>query len=180
MNFIFLGPPGCGKGTQADLLAKQFNLRHVSSGVLLRAQTDPLIKNMLAQGKLVPFATIMRLVLDEIQSQDTGFILDGTPRNLQQAEALDEFFASNHISIDYVVLFELSDEVTTHRLLKRAQIEGRTDDNPETIKARLDIYHQDTEPVIDHYLSQGKLIKIDATPDIQTIFATLVNQIPQQ
>lgn len=183
MNFIFLGPPGCGKGTQADLLADKLNLRHISSGVLLRqrAQTSSpdaqIIKDFLDKGQLVPFATIMRLVLDEIKLDNSGFILDGTPRNLRQAVALDEFFAQNHLAVDKVILFELSDEITTQRLLKRAQLEGRTDDSPETIRARLKIYHQDTEPVIDHYEQQGKLLRIDAAPDIQTIFTALVGKI---
>ena len=186
MNFIFLGPPGCGKGTQADLLAKKLNLRHISSGVLLRAKASQdtpdakLIKGFLDRGELVPFATIMQLVIDEVQSQSTGFILDGTPRNLQQAVALDEFFASNHIQIDHVVLFELSDTVSTQRLLKRAQLEGRSDDNEETVQTRLGIYHQDTEPVIAHYEKQGKLIRIDAAPSIEDIFSTLLDQIPSR
>jgi len=244
MNFIFLGPPGCGKGTQADLLAKKLNLRHISSGVLLRAKASQdtpdakLIKGFLDRGELVPFATIMRLVLDEIQSpvtptstpvipgstrnlpspsvilsnqpvipsnqtvipsevegslhssvvtpesvgmtQNTGFILDGTPRNLDQAVALDEFFAENHITVDSVILFELSDEVTTERLLRRAQLEGRSDDNEATVQTRLGIYHQDTEPVIAHYKDQGKLIRIDAAPSIEDIFSTLLDQIPSR
>jgi adenylate kinase len=183
MNIIVLGPPGSGKGTQAKLLAEKLNLRHISSGELLRARASQdtpdgkIISKLLSAGELVPFATIMRLVLDEIKKDTTGFILDGTPRNLVQAQGLDEFLETNHIKVDHVILYDLSDTTTTERLLNRAKLEGRSDDNIDTIKNRLLVYHNDTKPVIAHYQAQGKLLRVDASPSIEAIFEEVYSRI---
>lgn len=185
MNLILLGPPGSGKGTQAKLLADHFGLTHISSGQLLRweaQQNTPkgkLLKSILDSGELVPLDTVLELVQDKILNTKTGFILDGTPRNQPQAEHLDWFFQKNQIMLDKVVVLELNDEEAIQRILKRSKIEGRSDDNEETIRERFRIYHEDTEPVITHYEKQNKLIRIDGSPDIETIYANILTHFSQ-
>lgn len=183
MNLIELGVPGAGKGTQAKLLAEHFGLVHISSGEELRraAQADTekgrSIKDLLATGELLPFDIVLEVILDKIKDSPQGFILDGTPRDLKQAEHMDWFFAQEGIIIDHVLYYYLSDEVALERLLHRAQDSGRSDDTPETFKKRLEVYHQQTEPIIDHYRKLGKLIEIDARPTIEEIFQDTLKKL---
>lgn len=185
MNLIILGPPGSGKGTQAKLLAEHFHLTHISSGQLLRQAVDqdpqkgPEIKHYLDSGQLVPFDTVIDLITQKIKSSPQGFILDGTPRNLAQAEHMDWFFAQNHISIDHVIYLDLPDSEISSRILHRAEVENRTDDTPEVIKKRLEIYHHDTQPVIDFYRKKSNFISVDGTPDIKTITQSILKKLPQ-
>lgn len=177
MNLILLGPPGSGKGTQAKLLSQHFQSNHISSGELLRqevSQNTPkgkLIAEIMNQGKLVPFDTVIELILKQINASSNGFILDGTPRDLSQAEHMDWFFNKNHIQLDTVIYYELDDSTALKRLSNRARQENRSDDAPQTHRERLRIYHQKTQPVIDYYRQQRKLVTVDARPDIDTIFA---------
>lgn len=185
MHLIILGAPGSGKGTQAKLICEKFNLNHISSGQLLRAEAQTesakgkIIAKLIADGTLVPFETIIQVLEPVIlhSVNNSGFILDGTPRDLHQAEYLDTFLTDKKISIDKVIYLNIPQEETLKRLLKRAETENRTDDNQETILHRLDIYDQETRPVIEHYQKQGKLLEIDGTPDIQTIFNDIVNKL---
>jgi adenylate kinase len=183
MNVIVLGPPGSGKGTQAKKIAQHFQLTHVSSGQLLRAKAQEdtpkgkAIKEYLDTGELVPLDTVLALVDEALLNAKNGFVLDGTPRNLPQAEHLDWFFTQNNLQLDHVILLEIPDEEAIKRLLKRAQIEGRSDDNEITIRERFRIYHDDTQPVIDHYQKQGKLIRIDGRPDIETITTDILSRL---
>lgn len=182
MNLIILGPQGSGKGTQAKLLAEKFGLKHISTGDLLRAEAESgsekgkLIAKILTTGELIPFDTIVEL-LEPVMKDTKGFILDGTPRNIKQAEYLDWFMGENDIQIDKIILLNLPREVSLTRLSKRAETEHRTDDTPEAINERLNIYEKDTLPVIENYRSQGKLLEIDGTPDIQTIFTDIITKL---
>ena len=183
MNLIFLGLPGSGKGTQAKLLADKLGLKHISSGALLRdAATSSdkkshTIKSLMNKGELVPFDTVLDLIIDQIKASPRGFILDGTPRDLAQAEHMDWFFNQEKVNLDAVIFFELSDQESTNRLLSRAQIEGRSDDSPKVIKDRINIYHQETQPVVTHYQAQNKLITINASPSIETIHQNVLMAI---
>lgn len=183
MNLIFLGPPGSGKGTQAKILAEKFNLLHISTGQLLREQvkkdTDKskAIKSYLDRGEFVPFDTILELIEEKILDASKGFILDGAPRNLSQAQHLDWFFDKNDIQIKKVIFLSLTDQESTQRLLKRAQTQNRSDDNPQIIKNRLKEYHHQTKPVIKYYQDKDLLLKIDASPDIQTIHQGIVKKL---
>lgn len=182
MNLVILGAPGSGKGTQAKLLADHFGLTHISSGALLREESQKdtpqgkIIKQILDSGDLVSFD----LVLQSIQSKlnpDTGFVLDGTPRDLEQARQLELLLTKRGIVIDKVIFLELSDDISLERLLKRAKTEGRSDDNEATINERLQVYHQQTEPLIQYYKNQNKLLSIDGRPDIDTIFQDILKHI---
>lgn len=183
MNLIFLGPPGSGKGTQAKLLAEKYNLLHISTGQLLRDEvkkdTDKAkaIKSYLDKGQFVPFDTILELMEEKILNASQGFILDGAPRNLSQAQHLDWFFDKNDIQIKKVIFLSLTDQESTQRLLKRAKSQNRSDDSPQVIKNRLKEYHRQTKPVVEFYQDKDLLLKIDASPDIQTIHQTIVKKL---
>ncbi len=184
MNLILLGPPGSGKGTQAKLLAKKFNLEHISSGALLRQEAlkntpkAKKLRTILTQGELVPFDTVLSLVLPKIKNSPQGFVLDGIPRNLAQAEHLNWVFKENNIPIPTVILFTLTDAASKKRLLLRARKENRSDDQANVIVARLKIYYQQTQPIVSYYNSlHYPLIKINAAPKIQTIFKNIVQKL---
>ena len=154
-RLIFLGPPGAGKGTQAQVLSKNHQIPHVSTGDILRAavsQQTPLgkqAKDYMNRGELVPDALILDLIRDRLSYEDTadGWILDGFPRNVNQAAFLEELLAKLNQSAECVLNLQVPDEVLVERLLARK----RRDDNEETIRRRLEVYHQDTVPVINFY-----------------------------
>lgn len=183
MNLIILGAPGSGKGTQADLLAQKFNLTHLSSGQLLRAEASlaspkgKLIADLLTNGKLLPFETILDVLEPALLTAKTGFILDGTPRNLRQTEALDYLFAENKIQLTKVIYLDIPLEEGIKRILKRAEIEHRSDDNYDSAKKRMEVYQTETLPVIEYYKQKGLLLFIDGTPNIQTISKDIINQL---
>jgi adenylate kinase len=184
MNFIILGPQGCGKGTQAKLLAKKFGLSHISSGELLRREADShsekgkIIADLLTKGSLVPFETVLEVLEPALKAANTGFIIDGTPRDLRQAEHLDWFLNQIGQKIDRVIYLSLPREESIKRLQKRATIENRPDDTPESSARRLDIYEKETTPVIDYYRQKNLLTEIDGTPNIDTIHQDILQKIP--
>lgn len=183
MNLIILGAPGSGKGTQADLLAKEFNLVHLSSGQLLREEAEAktpkgkIIAGLLGHGKLLPFETVLDLLGPALLSAQAGFILDGTPRNLSQTDPLNYLFSENKIKIDKVIYLDIPIEEGIKRIMKRAEIEHRSDDNYDSAKTRMETYQTETLPVIDYYQKQGLLLKIDGTPDIQSISTDIVTRL---
>lgn len=183
MNLIILGPQGSGKGTQAKLLAEKYGLTHISTGQLLRneaasgTEKGHLIADLLKTGELLPFETVLELMEPIVLKSQPGFILDGTPRDLHQAEYLDSFLQGLKINIDRVILLDIPREVSLDRLAKRAKLENRSDDTPQAINERLQLYQQKTLPVVDYYRNQNKLLTIDGTPDIQTIFKDICSKL---
>lgn len=183
MNLIILGPQGSGKGTQAKLLAEKFGLTHVSSGSLLRefakngTEKGNLVADLLTTGALLPFDTVMEVTEPVLLSAKSGFIIDGTPRDVMQAEYLDWYLGERNIKIDKVIFLNIPRETSIDRLQKRAAIENRSDDTPEAIHERLDLYEKETLPVIQHYRNQGKLIEVDGTGKIEDIFADIVTKL---
>mgnify|MGYP002648514128 CR=1 FL=1 len=185
MRLVLLGPPGAGKGTQAAILSEKLNVPHISTGDLFRAnigEGTPLgveAKSYIDAGKLVPTDVTARMVEDRLNQDDAanGFLLDGYPRNMHQVEALDAYLKEHGRQLDAVISLDVDPELLTQRLLKRAEIEGRTDDNEETIRNRMSVYSSQTEPLLEHYRSVGILVPVDGVGEIdevrQRIFAAL-------
>lgn len=179
MNLILFGPPGAGKGTQAENIKNHYGIPHLSTGNIFRYniknETDlgKKVKSILDDGKLVPDDTVVELVVDELQKPEyeNGYILDGFPRTIPQAEALDQFLASKGTEIDLFLNLEVPEQELIDRILSRA--EGRSDDTPEKVKTRLDVYHKETAPVLKHYTKQNKVEKIDGVGSIDNIFGRI-------
>jgi adenylate kinase len=175
-----LGPQGAGKGTQAKRIAAEYGIPHVSTGDMFReaiaakTQLGQQVESILAKGELVPDEVTIAMIRARLSEEDArgGFVLDGFPRNLSQADALDGVLAELG-GLDAVLFFDLSDEVGTERMLKRAAEENRGDDTPEVIARRLAIYHADTEPVVEHYRATGKLVPLHADRAIEDVWAEI-------
>jgi adenylate kinase len=172
-RLIFLGPPGAGKGTQADTLAHLCNIPHISTGDILRGavaqQTDLGIKaqSYMDQGELVPDQLILDLVRDRLGQRDIekGWILDGFPRNVNQAVFLDKLLQEIEQTCDCVVNLEVPDDVLVARLLSR----GRKDDSEEVIRNRLQVYREQTAPLIDFYSDRQQLISVDGNRSVEHV-----------
>jgi adenylate kinase len=181
VNILLLGPQGSGKGTQAKRLAEEYGLAHVATGDLLREEIDAgtefgkQVGPILASGGLVPDDQMIELIRGRLQDEAAqgGFVLDGFPRTLPQAEALDKMLQEIDRPLTLVFALDISDEACKERLLKRAELEGRKDDTPEVIERRLRTYHEQTEPLIEHYRTRGNLVTIHADRPIDAVFAEI-------
>ena len=171
MRLVLLGPPGAGKGTQAAILSEKLNIPHISTGDLFRAnigEGTPLgveAKSYMDAGKLVPTDVTARMVEDRLSQDDAanGFLLDGFPRTVEQAEILKDLLAKKDQVLDGVLNFQVSDDVVVESMLAR----GRADDNEETIRTRMSVYRDETMPLIDYY--GEKIIDITAEGTIEEI-----------
>jgi len=181
VNLLFLGPQGSGKGTQAKRLAGGLDIPHIATGDMLReamAAGTPLglqIKPVYESGGLVSDETMIELIRERLAQPDAaeGFVLDGFPRTLAQAEALDEMLAAIHRPLEAVFFFDIGDDVATERMVRRAADERRTDDTPDAIAKRLSLYHELTEPVVEHYRATGKLVPLHAERSVDEVFAEI-------
>lgn len=176
MNIILFGPPGAGKGTQAKKLQNEFNIPQLSTGDIFRSaikNETPLgveVKSILDNGELVPDETVVDLVADELSKEkyEDGYILDGFPRTVTQAEAFDNFLEENNDSLDAFISLTVPEEELIKRILSRG--EGRSDDTEKKVKTRLEVYRQETKPVLQHYQKQDKVQEIDGLGSIDEIF----------
>ncbi|XP_059179688.1 adenylate kinase isoenzyme 5-like isoform X2 [Physella acuta] len=176
-NVIFvIGGPGSGKGTQCDLIVKKYGYTHLSSGDLLRAEVESgsergqQLTEIMKQGKLVSLDTVLELLKEAMLKKvasSKGFLIDGYPRELEQGKRFEQEICAPQ----FVLYFDVSDETMTKRLLGRAETSGRADDNAETIKKRLDTFHDVTRPVIDHYTNQQKVKRVVAEGEKDEVFA---------
>lgn len=171
MRLVLVGPPGAGKGTQAEQMAKRLDVPHISTGDLFRAnlrdetELGREAKRYMDAGNLVPDEVTVGMVKDRLTDSDArqGFILDGFPRNTAQAASLGEILQEKELALDAVVQFDVDDEVVVQRLLGR----GRSDDNEDTIRNRQRVYREETAPLLEHY--RDKLVTIDAVGEIDEI-----------
>ena len=205
MKIIMLGAPGAGKGTQAKKIADKYQIPHISTGDIFRAnikegtELGKKAKSYMDQGLLVPDELTLELIMDRFQNPDcaNGYVLDGFPRTIPQAEALTAALEKNGETIDYAINVEVPDEnivarmsgrraclacgATYHVVYAPTKEEGicdrcgeklvlRDDDKPETVKKRLDVYHSQTQPLIDYYTKQGKLVEVDGTQNVDAVF----------
>ena len=187
MNLLILGPQGAGKGTQAKRIAAEYGLPHIASGDMLRraiAEDTPLgrkIKPIYDSGALVPDDLMIALFRERLSQPDTadGFILDGFPRTLPQADALDAMLRDIDRQLDLVLEIQVPDEVAVERLRRRAAIEGRPDDTPEAIRRRLELYHEETEPLVEYYRVRGNVVGIHGDRSENEVFAEIQRAVEQ-
>jgi adenylate kinase len=187
INVLLLGPQGSGKGTQAKRIAREYGIPHVATGDMFRTAIErrtPLglvVEPILASGQLVPDDVTIGLIRERLADADArnGFVLDGFPRNLAQAEALDELLDELGRPLDVVFDFQIPDEACIERMLKRAQQENRPDDTPAVIAERLRIYHEETEPLIHHYLATGRVVGIHADRSIDEVWTEIQSVLEQ-
>ncbi len=185
MRLVLLGAPGSGKGTQATRLKDHLQVPHISTGDLLRAEVAAgstlglAAKEIMARGDLVSDAILLGMLEARFSRPDTadGFILDGYPRNLAQASALGDLLARIGQPIDCAVQLDVDSELLVQRIAGRAKAEGRADDNPESVRKRLDIYAQQTAPVVDYYRQHGMLAMVDGVGTLDQVFTRIVEAI---
>ncbi len=210
MKIIMLGAPGAGKGTQADKICAKYNIPHISTGDIFRAniknntELGQKAKSYMDKGELVPDELVVDLVVDRIKADDcaNGYVLDGFPRTIPQAEALDAALAAINDKVDYAINVEVPDENIINRMSGRracvacgatyhivhipTKVEGvcdkcgaelilRDDDKPETVKNRLNVYHEQTQPLIDYYTAKNVLHEVDGTKAMEDVFSSIVS-----
>jgi adenylate kinase len=185
VNILLLGPQGSGKGTQAKRLAEEYGLVHIATGDILRGAMEEgsdlgdRVREYYERGELAPDDLMIELIRKRLSANGAsdGFILDGFPRNMAQAEALDKMLRDIGKPLDVVFELQLSDEECLKRMEKRAAEEGRTDDTPEAMRKRLELYHTETEPLVEYYRVRGNLVGIHADRTIPQVFAELQETI---
>ena len=210
MKIIMLGAPGAGKGTQAKKIAAKYAIPHISTGDIFRAniknntELGQKAKTYMDKGELVPDELVVDLIMDRFKEADcaNGYVLDGFPRTIPQAEALDKALSANGESVDYAINVEVPDENIINRMSGRRACVGcgatyhleyaptrqegicdvcggelilRDDDKPETVLKRLGVYHEQTQPLIEYYTNQGILKTVDGTVDMEDVFAAIVS-----
>ena len=209
MKIIMLGAPGAGKGTQAKKIAEKYGIPHISTGDIFRAniknQTElgMKAKSYMDQGMLVPDELTLELIMDRFTNDDckNGYVLDGFPRTIPQAEALTKALADKNDAVDYAINVDVPDEAIVTRMSGRraclacggtyhikfnpTKVEGlcdacggelvlRADDKPETVQKRLDVYHEQTQPLIDYYQTQNILKEVDGTLPLEDVFQAII------
>jgi adenylate kinase len=185
MRLLIMGPPGAGKGTQAKRIAEHYRIPAISTGDIFRAMKHadtPLarqVRAIMESGGYVSDEITNEIVQDRLAQDDcaTGFLLDGYPRTLQQVQTLDDYLAETERPLDAVISLLADIDEVVARLLKRAEIDGRPDDNEETIRVRLQVYAEQTEPLLGVYRSRGLLVEVDGLGPIdevsERVFAAL-------
>ena len=187
LNVLLLGPQGAGKGTQAYRISAEYEIPHIASGEILRAEMQAgtelgrRVKDVYDRGDLVSDGLMIELIRTRLAQPDTeaGFVLDGFPRTTVQAEALDAMFNEIGRSFSVVFALQIPDEVAFERLRKRAEIEGRADDTDDAIRRRLDNYHRETEPLIEYYRVRGNLVPIHGDRTENEVFAEIQSALEQ-
>jgi adenylate kinase len=188
-NLILFGPPGSGKGTQSEKLIEQFGFRHLSTGNILReeiANKTPLgmeAKTLMDKGQLVPDEVVVGMISTALDANPgvPGFLFDGFPRTVAQAEALDKLLTLKGTGIGLVLALQVPDEELISRMINRAKTSGRSDDADEGVqRKRLEVYLRDTLPVADHYAQMDKVVNVQGVGSIDEIFARISSEIDKR
>ena len=185
LNIIIFGAPGSGKGTQSAHIKEHYNLNHISTGDLLRAEIrkgTPLgkkVEGLISEGHLVPDETIVSIMEGHIKDpgEYAGIIFDGFPRTVAQAEALDTMLRTHGESVTLLLELQVSEEELISRILERGKVSGRADDNEESARERLKVYHSETEPVRSFYSKQGKYVAVEGEGSIDEITERIIKAI---
>ncbi|WP_156307713.1 adenylate kinase [Sphingobacterium endophyticum] len=185
LNLVLFGPPGAGKGTQSSKLIDKYSLHHISTGDMFRGHIKnqtPLgkeVSQIIADGNLVPDSITISMLEEELKNNPDakGFIFDGFPRTVAQAEALDKFLEANNTSITGVIALDVDENELTQRIAKRQEISGRADDAADKLQKRIEEYFGKTIHVLPYYEQQGKLSKVNGIGEIETIFNDLTQVI---
>ena len=188
MNIVLFGPPAAGKGTQAKLITKARGLLQLSTGDMLRAartsgsDLGKKVAGIMDRGDLVSDEIVIALIEEQLDTHKDapGFIFDGFPRTVAQAEALDKTLKTRGMAVDSVVRLCVEDKIIMDRIKKRFKDEGRKDDNPKSFKIRLDNYNKQTAPLLPFYAAQGKLTEVDGLADIETVAASVKQVLNMQ
>jgi len=186
-HVVFIGPQGAGKGTQGRLIASEYAIPHVATGDMLRAamadgsELGQQVRPIYDSGRLVPDNLMIALIRERLSGEDAreGFVLDGFPRTMAQADALEETLREIGRDLDVVFEFQIPDEVGRERMLKRAAEEGRTDDTPEAIDERLRLYHEETKPLIEYYRTRGNLVGVHGDRPVTQVFSEIQQTLEQ-
>lgn len=182
LNVVIFGAPGSGKGTQSELIIKEFGLDHISTGDVLRGEIKnetelgKTAKEFIEKGQLVPDALIVDMlasVLDQKGESSKGVIFDGFPRTIPQAKALKEMLNARGTDVSVMLNLQVDEQELINRLLERGKVSGRSDDNLETIKSRLEVYHAQTAPLAEYYIGEDKHVAIEGMGTIEEIFARI-------
>ena len=185
-NLVIFGAPGSGKGTQSELLFEEYGLFHISTGEVLRdliarkTELGKIADSYIAKGNLIPDELMINILADVLESNPAtanGVIFDGFPRTINQAKALKEMLASRNTKVHAVVGLEVDENELIDRLIKRGQESGRSDDNLETIKQRLEVYHTQTSPLKEYYTAEGKYHAIEGSGSISGIFEKIKSSL---
>jgi len=185
LNVVIFGPPGSGKGTQSNKIIRKYGLYHLSTGDMLRAEMAEETelgleaKSLVTRGELVPDEVVIGMIAKRIEAAGdiNGFIFDGFPRTVKQAETLDNLLSTRNMEITMMINLDVETKELIDRLLKRAEAEGRADDNFETIQNRIQVYESQTSPVIEYYAKQDKARPVDGLGSVDDIFNRIVNVI---
>jgi adenylate kinase len=182
VRILILGPQGSGKGTQARLLADAYDIPHVATGDILRAavaegsELGEKVAPILERGDLVPDDLMVELIRERLTNEH-GFVLDGFPRTVPQAEALDAMLEEIGKPLDVALMLEVDDDVALERLRGRGEAEGRADDEPAAIRNRLRLYHARTEPVVDRYRENGTLVTVNGERPVDVVAASIEDEL---
>ena len=188
MRIVLLGAPGSGKGTQAARLVSEFGLPHISTGDLLRSavkagtELGKQAKAVMDRGELVSDAIVLGLIEERLAREDAqkGFILDGYPRNIAQAQALDELLERLDQPVDEALQIDVDEDLVVKRIAKRAAEEGRSDDTEEVVRNRMKVYAEQTAPVIDYYARKGVLSRVLGEGSIEEVFQRIMGVLQQR
>lgn len=187
LNILLLGPQGAGKGTQAQRISEAYGIPHIATGDILRTamaagtELGLKVKPIYDSGRLVPDELMIGLIRDRLAEDDTdaGFILDGFPRTLPQAEALDQMLRGIAKELTVVFALQLPEPVAIARLTKRSELEGRVDDTPEGIAKRLELYRRETEPLIEWYRVRSNVVTVHADRSVNEVFGEVQEALEQ-
>lgn len=187
LNVVIFGAPGSGKGTQSEKIIERYGLHHISTGEVLRdhiargTQLGKVADHYISQGQLIPDELMIEVLADVLDSNREktarGVIFDGFPRTIPQAKALSKMLADRGTKVHAVIGLEVPEDRLVERMINRGKQSGRADDNLETIKKRLDVYHRQTSPLKEYYITEGKYHNIDGDGDINRIFGDIAGKL---